>query len=383
MPLIAAEVTPPEQAINPASLPPPEPPRRRSLLVPVIAAGALLFLGVTTIVMLHRNRSSQQKVVTRSVFAVSGGRTVRLTGTTEAVHMRSMVAPTISVEHAATLTVTKLAASGTRVHKSDVLAEFDRQAQMKEFIDKQAEYVDLANKTAGVQAKEIADRAKDETEIGQAESALSKAQLEIQKLELMSKIDAEKTEEALEEAKATLQQLRTTFDLKRQAAEAGIHLLEIQRDRAKQVMDHAQANAALMQIRSPIDGVVVLNTIWKEGKMGEVQEGDQVRPGIAFMQVIDPSQMQIRALVNQEDFLALYPGLPASIHLDAYPELDFTGKLEEMAPMARSGDFSSKLRTFAVVFSIQGNDARLMPDLSAAVDISPATSRATQLSNGK
>lgn len=372
MPLFAAEVSPPEQVINPASLP-PEPPRRRSLLVPVITAVALLLLGAITIVMLPSNTSSQRKAVTRSGSAANAGRTVRLTGTTEAVHMRSMVAPTISVEHAATLTITKLAASGTRVHKSDVLAEFDRQAQVREFIDKQAEYVDFANKTAEAQAKEIADRAKDETEMGQAESAFSKAQLEMQKLELMSKIDAEKAEEALEETKATLQQLQTTFSLKRQAAQAGIRLLEIQRDRAKQVMDHAQANAAVMQIRSPIDGIVVLNTIWKEGKMGEVQEGDQVRPGIAFMQVVDPSQMQIRALVNQEDFLALHLGLPARIHLDAYPELVFKGKLEEMAPIARSGDFSSKLRTFAVVFSIQGNDARLMPDLSAAVDVNPAS----------
>jgi HlyD family secretion protein len=372
MPLFAAEVSPPEQVINPASLP-PKPPRRRSLLVPVITAVALLLLGAITIVMLPSNTSSQRKAVTRSGSAAKAGRTVRLTGTTEAVHMRSMVAPTISVEHAATLTITKLAASGTRVHKSDVLAEFDRQAQVREFIDKQAEYVDFANKTAEAQAKEIADRAKDETEMGQAESAFSKAQLEMQKLELMSKIDAEKAEEALEETKATLQQLQTTFSLKRQAAQAGIRLLEIQRDRAKQVMDHAQANAAVMQIRSPIDGIVVLNTIWKEGKMGEVQEGDQVRPGIAFMQVVDPSQMQIRALVNQEDFLALHLGLPARIHLDAYPELVFKGKLEEMAPIARSGDFSSKLRTFAVVFSIQGNDARLMPDLSAAVDVNPAS----------
>jgi hypothetical protein len=47
----------------------------------------------------------------------------------------------------------------------------------------------------------------------------------------------------------------------------------------------------------------------------------------------------------------------------------FPGKLEEMAPIGRSGDFSSKLRTFAVVFSIIGNDAKLMPDLSAAVDV--------------
>jgi multidrug resistance efflux pump len=137
-------------------------------------------------------------------------------------------------------------------------------------------------------------------------------------------------------------------------------------------MDHAQANAALMKIESPIDGIVVLNTIWKEGKMGEVQEGDQVRPGIAFMQVVDPSQMQVRAPVNQQDFLRLRIGVPARIHLDAYPDLMFRGKLEEMAPIGRNGDFSQKIRTFAVVFSIEGNDTRLMPDLSAAVDVNPA-----------
>ena len=49
----------------------------------------------------------------------------------------------------------------------------------------------------------------------------------------------------------------------------------------------------------------------------------------------------------------------------------FPAKLEEMAPIGRNGDFSSKLRTFAVVFSISGSDAKLMPDLSAAVDVDP------------
>jgi HlyD family secretion protein len=371
MHLSPAEISPPEQAVNP-TVPPPEPRPRRSLRVPAIAAVALLLLIAIVVAVVHRKNLSQRNLVPTSSSATGAGPVLRLTGTTEAVHMRSMVAPMLSGEHVGTLTVTKLAASGSRVHTDDLLAEFDRQAQMREYVAKQAEYVDFANKTAEAQAKEVADRAKDETEIGQAESALSKAQLEMQKVELLSKIDTEKAEETLEEAKATLQQLRTTFDLKRQAAQAGIRLLEIQRDRAKQVMDHAQANAAMMQIRSPIDGIVVLNTIWKEGKMGEVQEGDQVHPGIAFMQVVDPSQMQVHASVNQEDFLVLHVGLPARIHLDAYPELVFSGKLEEMAPIARSGDFSSKLRAFAVVFSIVGNDARLMPDLSAAVDVNPA-----------
>jgi HlyD family secretion protein len=340
------------------------------MLFVVAAISVVVLIGAFVSWRHARSFSSNAKPGFNSSQGV--GLSIRLNGTTEAVRMRSIVAPIISGEHFGTLTVTTLAPSGARVHKADVIAEFDRQSQMREYLDKQAEYVDLENKTAEAQAKEVADRAKDETEMEQAHSALSKAQLEMQKVELMSKIDAEKAEEALEEAKATLQQLRTTFDLKRQAAQAGIRLLEIQRDRAKQVMDHAQANAALMQIHAPIDGIVVLNTIWKQGKMGEVQEGDQVRPGIAFMQVVDPSQMQVHALVNQQDFLGLRVGLPARIHLDAYPDLGFDGKLEEMAPIARSGDFSSKLRTFAVVFSIEGNDTKLMPDLSAAVDVNPS-----------
>ena len=117
-----------------------------------------------------------------------------------------------------------------------------------------------------------------------------------------------------------------TFDLKRKAAQAAIRILEIQRDRTQQTMLHAQANADLMQIHSPLDGVVVLNTIWKQGTMGEVQEGDQVRAGVPFMQVVNPSAMQVRVLANQQDFPSLQIGQTAKVRLDAYPELVFPAR---------------------------------------------------------
>ena len=65
----------------------------------------------------------------------------------------------------------------------------------------------------------------------------------------------------------------------------------------------------------------------------------------------------------------MHSGQAARIQRDAYPELVLPGKLEEMAPIGRSGSFSPRLRTFAVVFSVAGRDPRLMPDLSAAVDV--------------
>ena len=150
----------------------------------------------------------------------------------------------------------------------------------------------------------------------------------------------------LDEAKATLEQLRETFGLKRKAAQAAIRILEIQRDRTRETMLHAQANSELMQIHSPIDGVVVFNTIWKQGNIGEVQEGDQVRPGVPFMQVVDPSRMEVQVPVNQQDVLALHDGQKARVHLDAYPDLVCPAQLEVMDPMGKPGDFSQKVRTF-------------------------------------
>jgi multidrug efflux pump subunit AcrA (membrane-fusion protein) len=298
--------------------------------------------------------------------------TLRLKGMTAAVAARSIMAPLIAGQQVGTLTITKLVPSGTRVKQGDLLVEFDRQAQLRDSIDKQAQSDDENEKVIEEQAKEAAARAKDETGIKQAEDNLAKAKLEMEKVELLSRIDAEKAQEDLDEAQATLAQLKETFDLKRKAAQASIRILEIQRDRTRETMLHARANSALMEIHSPIAGIVVLNTIWKEGNVGEVQEGDQVRPGVPFMQVVDPAIMEVRVPVNQEDLLGLKIGGKALVHLDAYTDLAFPGQLESIDPMGTPGDFSPKLRNFSATFSIDGHDPRLMPDLSAAVDVDPA-----------
>ncbi len=326
-----------------------------------LIAGALL---------VYQFRSSHRAAIPpKRVPNQTAGQILRVTGTTESVLAQSIQAPRLAGQQVNSLTITRLPASGSYAKKGELLVEFDRQDQIRDALDKQAQSVDETQKVLEEQAKEEAAKAKDETEIEQAESDLNKAKLEMQKVELMSRIDAEKARETLDEAQATLAQLKETFDLKRKAAQAAIRILEIERDRTRETMQHAQANAALMQIHSPIDGIVVLNTIWKQGKMGEVQEGDQVRPGTPFMQIVDASTMRVKARVNQEDLLVLRPGQEAKVHLDAYPDLVFEGQLDSVDPMGNPGDFSQKLRTFSAAFTIKGNDPRLMPDLSAAVDV--------------
>ncbi len=367
-----ATVTPDSESPAEQPLPQPEPSEKDSaprswLRGWMMIAGFLAVLGIILLVA-TRGKSPATANHTQSL-ASNPVQVLRLKGTTEAVQSRAILAPLLAGQQVGSLTIIHMAPAGAKVKKGDLLVEFDRQAQMRDFVDKQADYGKLVDQVAGEQAKENAARAKDETELKTAEDNLRKAELEIQRAEIVSRIDAEKNQENLDEAKATYDQLGETFDLKRKAAQAAIRILEIQRDRTQQTMMHAQANADLMQIHSPLDGVVVLNTIWKQGTMGEVQEGDQVRAGVPFMQVVNPATMQVRVMANQQDFPSLQVGQTAKVRLDAYPDLVFPAKLDQLAPIGEGGDFSNKLRAFVVIVSIEGNDPKLMPDLSAAVDV--------------
>src|SRR2546429_5226609 len=112
---------------------------------------------------------------------------------------------------------------------------------MKDYLDKKANYDNLVGQVAQKQADEDIARAKDDTALQQAEDELKHSQLELQKNEIVSRIDAEKNQEAADEAQATLKQLKETYQLKRAAAKAGIRILEIQRDRALEAMRYSQS----------------------------------------------------------------------------------------------------------------------------------------------
>jgi multidrug efflux pump subunit AcrA (membrane-fusion protein) len=180
-------------------------------------------------------------------------RTLRLSGTVEAVRSYSVLAPRLTGGDFGQMILTKLTRGGTRVKKGDPLAEFDREAQLKTFLDKQAEFRDLENQIASKKAVQGAGRAHDDTELKQAEDAVGTAKLEMQRSEVVSRIDAEKNKLNLEAAEASLKQLRQTYDLKRKADQSDLRLLEIKRDRSRSAMLHAKQNSEKMAVLSPMD----------------------------------------------------------------------------------------------------------------------------------
>ena len=345
---------------------------RRALasVLGVIGSSSLLVFTFFTAGCFQRSASAGNPTdLTAKVEKRNFSSTLRLNGTTQASRSFVVLAPRLEGSDVGSMVITRLTPAGTKVAKGDFLVEFDPQAQTKDYLAKKTVYDGLVGQVAQKRAELDIARAKDDTALKQAEDELKRAELELQKNEIVSKIDAEKNQESLDEAQATLKQWKQTYALKRAAAVAAIRILEIQRDRSLEAMHYAQSNAAKMNIHSPMSGIVVLNSIWLGGRMGTAQQGDQVRPGVPFLQVVDPSQMEVRVELNQADLLQVHVGQQAVLHLDAYPGLALSATIEEISPLGHNGQFSEAIKTFTTRFSIQGTDPRLLPDLSAALDL--------------
>jgi HlyD family secretion protein len=297
---------------------------------------------------------------------------VRLHGSVEPVRSHPLVVPRLTGSGNGSLVIVHLIKPGTFIKRGDLLIEFDRQAQIKTAHDREAEYRDFVEQITKKRGEQVTARAHDEAEIKTAENAVKAADLEMLKNEMSPPIIAEQNTLTLAEARAKLQQLRKTFDLKRKADAADVRALEIQRDRAKNAWTHADSNAAKMRITSPIDGMAVLKSTWKNGTMGEVQEGEEVRSGLPILDVIDASVMRVRARVNQADIARLKVGQPVRITLDSYPTRTFSGRLEQLSQIGATSTMSNRVRTFLAMFSISGSDPHLMPDLAAAIDVDSA-----------
>ena len=339
------------------------------LVTSVLAAG-LVGVGVFgSLAARAPEQSGGQRPATVAVKRQDFVRSLRLSGTVEAVEATTITTPRLAGQNNNTLVITDLVRAGQSVRPGDLLVEFDRQEQIRNSLDRQAELNGLEQQIRKRQAQEDAARAADDSTMMQAGSAASRAQLERLKNEMLPKIRVEKNTLALEEAQARLKALKQTYDLKRRAAEADIKVLAIRRDRSANAMRQAASNADRMQIKSPISGIAVIKTTWKGSNMAELQEGDEVRSGVPVVDVVNPATMRVRARVNQTDVRELKNGQPVRVGLDAYPDLSFTGTVQQISPIGVQSSLSPKVRNFIVLIAVREAHPNLMPDLTASLDV--------------
>jgi HlyD family secretion protein len=279
-----------------------------------------------------------------------------------------------------TLVLMKLAKPGIHVKTGDVVAEFDPQNQLLRLDDYKDTVIQQENTIKKMLANLAATKESHDQQVRMAKADWDKAVLDLKTASVRSAIDAEKFKLSVEEAEAKYKQLVAESDLVDESQRAQIRSSELNLEQAKIQMSLGEANVQKMVIKSPMNGIVVMQSIVRNGEFGQIREGDQVGAGQPFLQIVDPNTMVLNATVNQVDAEKLRLGMKATVRMDAYPDIELPGTLVGVGAMAKASTFRARyVGEIPVRIKLEKMDSRVIPDLTGSAEIELGLERNTML----
>src|SRR5882724_6965678 len=276
-------------------------------------------------------------------------------GELRAVRSATLNAPNLY----STVQVTRLAPLGSLAKEKDLIVEFDdseRRTALEETL-LEVEQIDEQIKKANA---DLAMRNnQDQVELLKTRYSVRRAELEVQRNELLADIDAKKNLLNLEESRRRLKQLES--DIKSRQEQALADLAVLQEKRSKSMIDVSREKQRIAQSKmlAPITGLVSIrqNRGSFSGSFGQqvpdIREGDTLQPGTPVADVLDLSEMEILAKVGELDRANLREGQEVKFVLDAIPDKTFHGKIKGMSGPATANPFGGDPgKKFEVLFSV-------------------------------
>lgn len=273
------------------------------------------------------------------------------------------------------LEIVSMLSTGAKVKKGEVLLQFDPSEQEYNFEQNESQLHQAEQDIAKARADAAVQAALDQTALLKARFDVRRAELDVQRNELVSEIDARKNNLALEEAKRKLQQLEQDVKSRAVSGEANIKVLEEQRSAAKLAMQVAQQSIDNMTLKAPIDGIVSVKDNRDATGMGgfvppgivvpEYRAGDLVAPGRPLIEVLDTSQMEVQAKISENDRANVSPNQPVEIRVDAHPGPVFPAKVRSIAGLAARQWNNTSTQKFDASFQLDQSSPELRPGISA------------------
>ena len=277
-----------------------------------------------------------------------------LRGTLQAVRSTTLTAPNLG----STSQITSLASPGALARPKDLIAEFDDSDRRVFLEDALLDFAKTEQdlKKAEVELKIL--RAKDQVELLSAKFAVRRAALDVRQNELISAIDARKNELTLEESKRRLEKLESDIQSRLQEREAELAVLREQIKKAELEVSRERRRIENAKVLTPLGGLVsILNNRSGGRSFGQssppVQEGDQIPPGMAIVQLLDLSEMDLMTKAEEVERASLQVGQEAVIYLDALPGKAVRGTVKRVGRTASMNFFRGEAtKKFECVLSV-------------------------------
>jgi len=297
------------------------------------------------------------------------------TGEMRASHTIMLTAPPVG---GGALQITRLSHTGVTVKKGDIVIEFDPSEQLYKLEQNRSELLQAEQEITKAKADAAVLAAQDKVSLLKDRFDVRRAELEVQKNELVSAIDGKKNQLALEQAKRVLAELEQDIQSHTASGQATIYLAQEKRNKATLAMDQAQQNIDKMNVRAAIDGLVSIEKnrdasggMFFDGMtLPDYREGDQVRPGNSIAEVIDSSELEVVSSINEHDRSNIKAGQSVEIEFDALHGQVFHGTVKNVGGMsARQFWDADRGGTFDVTIQLPNPDPRMRPGLTAQVVI--------------
>ncbi|MGC4051384.1 MAG: efflux RND transporter periplasmic adaptor subunit [Paludibaculum sp.] len=368
---------------NPDQLPMPkytgEPPKKPNPLPKILGGLGLLVLTGVGAYYWNVVRPAQQAQVAAAAVAKTAPvrksnleMRLRLTGQTSARQYAFIVAPRIRFRGVdPNMVLLKLVASGSMVKKGDVVAEFDPQAMKDRMDDQIATIKDYENSIKKRKVEQELDMENLQQSLRQAKAAVDKAKLDFRTTQIRMDIDRELLQLAVDEAEAAYKEQQTDVPQKVASQKSDMRILEITKRIEDINAERQQGDLDKMVIKAPMDGMVVLQTMFRPGgDQVTLAVGDQVRPGQPIMKIIDARTMQVEGQINQSESSSFRIGQQADVSLDAFPGSHYQAKVYAIGALATSGGRQQFfIRNVPVRVQMINPDKNVIPDLSASADV--------------
>ena len=136
---------------------------------------------------------------------------------------------------------------------------------------------------------------------------------------------------------------------------------------AKAALDRARINLAYATITAPVSGVVINRAV----NVGQTVAASFSSP-LLYTIANDLAKMQVLTTVDESDIGMISIGQSSTFSVDAYPDRKFIGTVSQirLAPVS-----IQNVVNYTVVIDVDNSDLKLMPGMTANVNVGVATAR--------
>ncbi len=289
-------------------------------------------------------------------------------GELQAVRQVTLTAPNLF----GTVQVTRLAPLGSFAREGDLIVEFDDAEVLSRLEERQLQLEQIDEQIRKAEADLAIRNNQDEVELLRARYTVRRAELEVQRNELLSEIDAKKNLLNLDEARRRLEKLKSDIQSRRAQAEAELAVLREERRKAELEVEREKQRLRQVKLLAPMSGLVAIRQartffFFAGTEMPDIREGDELRPGMPVADILDLSEFEVRARVGELDRANLTEGQPVIIRLDALPDKELHGRIKSLSGTASADVYSNDpAKKFDVTFEIDMRE--LLEALGASED---------------